>query len=130
MQGESKVVACQRESRWEVKWHPGAREEARALDAQERVAIAHVIEKLQVDGPVLRSPHQSAVMGERETGLRELRPRRGRSRWRPIYRRLDQCLFVILSVGPEVEIDKRGYEHAVRMASRRLRLLEKKGWRS
>src|SRR6478752_6231148 len=128
MQPESKVVARQRESRWKVKWHPKARKEAQAItDGQERVAIAHVIEKLRVDGPALRSPHQSAVMGERASGLRELRPRRGRSRWRPIYRRIDQRLFAILAVGPEAEINKRGYEHAVRMASHRLRQLEKKG---
>jgi hypothetical protein len=89
------------------------------------VAIAHVIEKLQVDGPTLRSPHQSGVMGEEGAGLRELRPRRGRSRWRPIYRRLDEGLFVILAVGPEAEINKAGYRRVVRAAKSRLAQLEK-----
>lgn len=111
---------------WEVKWHPKAQGEKRAIDdAKERVAIAHVIEKLQVDGPGLQSPHQSAVMGSEGAGLRELRPRRGRSRWRPIYRRLEERLFAILSIGPEVEIDKAGYDRAVRIAKQRLGRLEK-----
>jgi hypothetical protein len=111
---------------WDVRWHPRAREEKQAIDdAKERVAIAHVIEKLQVSGPVLRSPHQSAVMGEEGSGLRELRPRQGRSRWRPIYRRIDDELFAILSVGPEAGIDRAGYDRAVRSAKQRLRRLEK-----
>ena len=112
---------------WEVKWHPAARDEKGAIDdAKERVAIAHVIEKLQVSGPALRSPHQSAVMGEEGSGLRELRPRRGRSRWRPLYRRMDGRLFAILAVGPEAEIDKAGYDRAVRVAKQRLGRLEKR----
>jgi hypothetical protein len=65
-----------------------------------------VIEKLQVDGPALAYPHQSAVMGAGRPGIRELRPRRGRSRWRPIYCRLGSRLFAIVAVGPEVGIDK------------------------
>jgi len=130
MPRESKIVAAQRESRWVVKWHPRAWEEVQAIeDAQERVAIAHAIEKLQIDGPALRSPHQSGVMGEGGAGLRELRPRRGRSRWRPLYRRIEQHLFAILVVGPEAEIDKGGYERAVRIASRRLRQIEERSKR-
>lgn len=69
-------------------------------DVKERIAIAHVIEKLQVDGPALRSPHQSAVMGDHGLGLRELCPRRGRSRWRPIYRRLERKLLQFFPLGP------------------------------
>jgi hypothetical protein len=121
-----KVIARRTPARWRVQWHPQALEENRAIaEATERVAVAHVIEKLQVDGPTLRSPHQSAVMGEEGAGLRELRPRRGRSRWRPIYRRLDEDLFVILALGPEAEIDKAGYRRAVRAAKTRLKTLEK-----
>lgn len=93
------------------------------------MAIAHAIEKLQVDGPALRSPHQSAVMGDGGAGLRELRPRRGSSRRRPLYRRIEQHLFAILAVGPEAEIDKAGYERAVRIASRRLSQLENRSKR-
>jgi hypothetical protein len=89
------------------------------------VAIAHVIEKLEVDGPGLRSPHQSGVMGEEGSGLRELRPRRGRSRWRPLYRRMEEGLFAVLAVGSEAEIDKASYAKAVRLAKQRLMRLEK-----
>jgi len=96
-----KVVARGTPARWRVAWHPKALDEKNAIeDVAERVAIAHVIEKLEVDGPALRSPHQSAVMGEGGSGLRELRPRRGRSRWRPIYRRMEERLFAVLAVSP------------------------------
>ena len=64
-------------------------------------------------------------MGEEGSGLRELRPRRGKSRWRPIYRRIEQKLFAILSIGPEAQIDKAGYDQVVRLARRRLARLEK-----
>ena len=121
-----KVVAKATPARWNVAWHPKALGEKNAIeDAAERVAIAHVIEKLEVDGPALRSPHQSGVMGEEGSGLRELRPRRGRSRWRPIYRRVEERLFAVLAVGPEAEIDEAGYANAVRLAKQRLKLLEK-----
>jgi hypothetical protein len=80
----------------------------------------HSIEKLEVDGPNLRNPHQSAVMGEEGFGLRELRPRRGRCRWRPLYRRVGARLFVILAVVPESEVDSAGYKRGVRTAQRRL----------
>lgn len=121
-----KIVARGTPATWDVKWHPKAREEKRSIEnAKERVAIAHVIEKLQIDGPALQSPHQSAVMGEDGSGLRELRPRRGRSRWRPIYRRIEEGLFAILSIGPEAEIDRASYDRAVRTAKQRLARLEK-----
>jgi hypothetical protein len=121
-----KIVAGGTLAHWEVAWHPKALDEKNAIeDVAERVAIAHVIEKLEVDGPALRSPHQSGVMGEEGSGLRELRPRRGRSRWRPIYRRIEEVLFAVLAVGPEAEIDKVGYAKTVRLAKQRLKRLEK-----
>jgi len=121
-----KIVARGTPASWEVAWHPKALDEKNAIeDTAERVAIAHVSEKLEVDGPALRSPHQSGVMGEEGSGLRELRPRRGRSRWRPLYRRADEALFAILSIGPEAEIDNAGYAKAVRLAKQRLKRLEK-----
>ena len=121
-----KIVARGTPARWEVAWHPKALDEKNAIgNVAERVAIAHVIEKLEVDGPVLQSPHQSGVMGEEGSGLRELRPRRGRSRWRPLYRRIGEPLFAILAVGPEAEIDKAGYAKALRLAKQRLKRLEK-----
>ncbi|HWM62681.1 MAG TPA: hypothetical protein VNP96_01675 [Solirubrobacterales bacterium] len=84
-----------------------------------------MIEKLRVDGPALVYPHQSAVMGAGQSGLRELRPRRGRSRWRPIYRRHGSRLFAIVAVGPEVGIDKLGYHRAIRKAEERCELLKR-----
>lgn len=124
--GGRKIIARGTPARWEVAWHPKALAEKNAIeDVAERVAIAHVIEKLEVDGPVLRSPHQSAVRGEEGSGLRELRPRRGRSRWRPLYCRADEMLFPVLAIGPEAEIDKAGYVKAVRLAKQRLKRLEK-----
>jgi hypothetical protein len=124
--GGRKILARGTPARWRVAWHPKALDEKEAIeDAAERVAIAHVIEKLEVDGPALQSPHQSGVMGEEGSGLRELRPRRGRSRWRPLYRRTDERLFAILAISPEVEINKAGYAKAVRVAKQRLMRLEK-----
>jgi len=121
-----KIVARGTPARWRVAWHPKALDEKNAIqDVAERVAIAHVIEKLEVDGPALRSPHQSGVIGEEGSGLRELRPRRGRSRWRPIFRRMEARLFAVLAVGPEAEIDGAGYAKAVRLAKQRLKRLEK-----
>ena len=64
-------------------------------------------------------------MGEDSSVLRELRPRRGRSRWRPIYRRMEELLFAVLAVGSEAKIDKVGYAKAVRLAKQRLKRLEK-----
>jgi hypothetical protein len=120
------MIATATAPAWEVRWHPKALEEKRAIDdVNEKVAIDHVIEKLQIDGVALKSPHQSAVMGEEGSGLRELRPRRGRSRWRPLYRQFGERLFAILAVAPESEIDKRGYDGGVRAAKRRLSALEK-----
>jgi hypothetical protein len=119
--GRKHVVARKTPTSWNVSWHPRALAEMRAIrDRKERVAIRHAIEKLEVDGPNLRNPHQSAVMGEEGFGLRELRPRRGRSRWRPLYRRVGARLFVILAVVPESEVDSAGYKRGVRTAQRRL----------
>jgi hypothetical protein len=121
-----KVVVRGTPARWEVAWHLKALDEKNAIeDVAEHVAIAHVIEKLEVNGPALRSPHQSGVMGEEGSGLRELRPRRGRSRWRPIYRRMKERLFAVLAVGPEAEIDRAGYAKAVRLAKQRHKRLER-----
>jgi hypothetical protein len=108
-----------------VLWHPAADAERAAIsDAAERAAIQHAREKLEAIGPRLGAPHSSAVKGEDGSGLRELRPRAGRSRWRPIYRRVQPGIFVILAVAPEAQIDKRGFDEAVRGAQRRLQELE------
>lgn len=123
-QEEVRVAARKRSSGSEVKWHKKAREEYSAIeDAPERVAIQHAIEKLKVDGAALRAPHQSGVKGAAGQGLRELRPRQGRSRWRPIFRRFGD-FFVILAVAPEAEIDQGGYDRRVGEAQERRRSLE------
>jgi hypothetical protein len=79
--GGRKIVARGTPARWGVAWHPKALDEKNTIeDVAERVAIAHVIEKLEVDGPALRSPHQSGV-------------------------KADEALFAILAIGPEAEIE-------------------------
>lgn len=110
---------------YEVLWHPAADAERAAIsDATERAAIQHAREKLEAIGPRLGAPHSSAIKGEDGSGLRELRPRAGRSRWRPIYRRVGPDIFVILAVAPEAEINKRGFDEKVRDARRRFDELE------
>ena len=111
---------------YEVLWHPAADAERAAIpDAAERVAIQHAREKLEAVGPQLGAPHSSAIKGQDGSGLRELRPRAGRSRWRPIYRRVGPVTFVILAVAPEAEIDGRVFDEKVRDARRRFDELEK-----
>ncbi len=110
---------------YEVLWHPAADTERAAIsNAAERAAIQHAREKLEAIGPRLGAPHSSAIKGEDGSGLRELRPRAGRSRWRPIYRRVGPGIFVILAVAPEAEIDGRGFDEKVRDAQRRFDELE------
>jgi hypothetical protein len=101
-----------------VDFVPAAMAEAKALPARERQALAHAVEKLRVKGDRLAFPHSSAVRGAAGT-LRELRPRGGASRWRALYCRVGDA-FVIAAVGPEAEVDQRGFDRAVRLALARL----------
>ena len=88
-----------------VRWHPEADAERDASwPPGEKVAMFHSVEKLEAVGPRLSHPHSSAVQGEEGRGLRELRPRAGRSRWRPIYRQVTAQAFVIFAVGLEAGI--------------------------
>jgi hypothetical protein len=80
----------------------------------------HSVEKLEAVGRRLGHPHSSAVQGQEGGGLRELRPRAGRSRWRPIYRQVTARTFVIFAVGPEAGTDQAGFDAAVRRATKRL----------
>ena len=110
---------------YEVLWHPAAdAERATISDGPERNAIQHAREKLEALGPQLGAPHTSAIRGEDGSGLRELRPRAGRSRWRPIYRRVQPRTFVILAIAPEAQIDKRGFDQKITQAQRRFKDLE------
>lgn len=68
-------------------------------------------------GEHLPYPHQSAVRGAR--GIRELRPRGGRSPWRGLYARVGAA-FVLLAVGAEAEADQQEFRHAVVAAEERL----------
>lgn len=121
----ARIEAALRLAEYRVDWHRDADVERRAIDnARERVAIQQVIEQLKVNGPALRHPHQSDVQGSHGDGLRELRPRRGRSRWRPIYRRVADRQFVIFAVAPEAEIDSRGYNRQIRVAQERRKKFE------
>jgi hypothetical protein len=73
-------------------------------------------------GDTLPFPHQSAVRGAE--GLRELRPRAGRSPVRGLYQRIGDA-FVLLAIGPEAEVDRQGFDQAVRVAKERLNDLMK-----
>jgi hypothetical protein len=68
-----------------------------------------------------------APYGAVRGGVRELRPRGGRSPWRPLYRRIGD-VFVVLAVGPEAQNDRRGFDRAVSAAEERLgELLREEG---
>lgn len=108
-------------SMWEVLYLPEAESERLVLPKVERSALIHAIDKLEAFGPQLGYPHTSAVQGF--TGLRELRPRAGRSPWRALYRRIGE-VFVIAAVGPEAQNNQRGFERAARQAIARLAEIE------
>ncbi len=80
--------------------------------------------KLEAVGLRLGYPHSSAVKGKDGKGFRELRPRSGNSKWRPIYRRVGDTDFVIFSVAPEAQINAPAYEKAVRAAKERFEAME------
>jgi hypothetical protein len=106
---------------WDVRYHPGAEAEFHALLPGDRNAVDNAVKKLEAYGPALPYPHQSAVRGSRS--VRELRPRGGRSRMRPLYQRFGD-VFVIGAIGPEVQVDSRGFERAVQRAVERLAEIE------
>ncbi len=108
-----------------VLWHPDAAvERDAAWPKREGVAMQNAVDKLKAAGPTLAFPHSSSVQGSPLHGLRELRPRAGRSRWRPLYRQIDKTTFVILAVAPEAQIDKRGFSSSVALAVARKAELE------
>ncbi len=110
---------------YQVLWHSIAHIELFSIpDVAERVAIGHAQEKLEAIGWRLGSPHSSAIKGEQGFGLRELRPRAGRSRWRPLYRRVGVESFVVLVLAPEASLNARGFDKAIQDAKRRFRGLE------
>ena len=102
---------------WAAVFHPAAEKELGGLSAVDRVAVLHAVEKLAAVGPALPYPHQSDVRGG--AGLRELRPRAGRSRVRAFFGRVDDT-FVVVAVGPEAQADHQGFDRAVRTGVQRL----------
>lgn len=106
---------------WVVRFVKEAEYELAKLPKVERNAVIRAVEKLETFGPQLGYPHTSAVRGY--AGLRELRPRGGRSAWRALYRRVGE-VFLIAAIGPEAESDQRGFDQAVRRAGARLDELE------
>ncbi len=107
-----------------VDWDQDAYGEVMRLPTAERRAVMNAVAKLEVFGDQLGSPHTSQVKGS-GAGIRELRPRSGRSPWRALYRCLGDGL-VVLAIGPEARQDKRGFDRAVRLAEDRLKEIE--GW--
>jgi hypothetical protein len=106
-----------------VEWDEDAREELLRLPVAERHAVMNAVAKLEAFADELGAPHTSQVKASR-TGIRELRPRSGRSSWRALYRRVADAI-VILAVGPEAEHDRRGFDRAVRLAEERLKEITK-----
>jgi hypothetical protein len=52
---------------------------------EERKAIFNAVDKLRQLGEQLAPPHMKPLKGLQAGGLRELRPRQGRSDWRALY---------------------------------------------
>jgi hypothetical protein len=102
---------------WEVLLHPDAATELSKVPARERVAVDTALDKLRAIGPTLGHPHTSKIKSADK--LRELRPRQGRSPWRVFYRQVGHVL-VVGAVGPEAEVDPRGFQRAVSSAEQRL----------
>lgn len=78
-------------------YDPGAAIElATAVKSKdERKAIFNALEKLRLLGDRLAPPHMKPLQGVAE--LCELRPRQGRSDWRPIYVRRGD-VFIVLAI--------------------------------
>ena len=102
----------------DVEWGTEVELELTELPAGEEVAARAVIEKLVALGDRLPYPHQSAIQGM--GGLRELRPRQGRSRWRLFYKRTGVNIFRIGAIGPEASVSPRGFQRSVALAEERL----------
>ena len=106
---------------WPYRYLAEAVAERNALVPKEKAALINAEAKLAVLGPNLPYPHSSAVQGADR--LRELRPRSGRSPWRALYRQVGSE-FVIAAVGPEAQVDPRGFATACRRAEARLTAME------
>jgi len=84
----------------------------------EWAAIEQAVEVLRAHGGRAPFPWSSAIRGKGAPGLRELRPRAGRSPWRLLYRQSGAVL-VVLALAPEATADPRGFRRAVATANSR-----------
>lgn len=100
-----------------VRWLDAASAELAALSPGEKASVLKAAEMLEAAGDMLGYPHSSSVRGKGST-LRKLRPRRGRSPARVLYRRIGDE-FVIGAVTARHE-DKRSYRAALATARDRL----------
>jgi hypothetical protein len=108
---------------WTYRYLAEAVAEREALVPKEKAALINAEAKLVALGANLPYPHSSAVLGADR--LRELRPRGGRSPWRALYRQVGDE-FVVAAVGPEAQVDPRGFVAACRRAESRLAEIEEK----
>jgi hypothetical protein len=106
---------------WMVAYLPEAEQELNKLPGAEQAAVRNAERKLESLGPRLPYPHSSDVRGAE--GLRELRPRAGRSPWRALYRQAGDT-FVIAAICPEAKQDPRGFRQACERAAARLAEVE------
>lgn len=60
-------------------------------------SILNAVHKLCEMGERLEPPHMKPLQGAGASGLRELRPKQGRSDWRAVYRRAGP-IYVILAI--------------------------------
>ena len=103
---------------WHVVYLPEAAGEYRDLPHREQAALDNAVAKLAVIGPNLGYPHTSDVRAA--PGIRELRPRAGRSPWRAFYRQANEATVIIAAVGPEAQHDAKRFRGACRNATARL----------
>jgi hypothetical protein len=106
----------------EVEMLPESRAELRRLGRRDRAALLRAVRKLEARGEELGYPHTSAVQTA-TAALRELRPKQGDSPVRAFYRRVGARL-VVAAIGPEAQVDPRGFDRAVNAAVARLAALE------
>ncbi len=84
--------------RHNVTYDPDAVVELLAMRSkQEHRALVNAVEKLRELGERLEPPHMKPLQDVTGSALCELRPRRGDSDWRAIYRRVG-TFFVILAI--------------------------------
>ncbi len=88
-------------------------------EPREYRAAERAISRLLRFDDALGFPHSSGVRSSAVRGLRELRPRQGRSRWRPLYV-ITAGGIQLAALAPEATRDPVGYRRAVDRAAQRL----------